>query len=82
MSFPGGRLEPGESPVAGALREAAEEVGLDPSLVEIVGELAPLATLSSTAAITPFVGILAGRPRLSRPTRTRSATSSTSRSPS
>ena len=64
VSFPGGRLEPGESPVAGALREATEEVGLDPASVEIIGELAPLSTMSSTAAITPFVATLPGRPEL------------------
>ena len=64
VSFPGGRLEPEESPVAGALREATEEIGLDPSLVEIIGELAPLSTMSSTAGITPFVGVLARRPDL------------------
>ena len=47
VSFPGGRLDSGESPEAGALREAAEEVGLDPAQVEVVGRLTPLATFSS-----------------------------------
>ena len=65
VAFPGGRLEPGEEPVAGALREAHEEVGLDPAEVEIVGSLAPLATLSSESRITPFVGLLERRPHLS-----------------
>ncbi len=64
VSFPGGRLEPGESPEDGARREAAEEVGLDPATVEVVGRLTPLATFSSRSAITPVVGLLAGRPRL------------------
>jgi 8-oxo-dGTP pyrophosphatase MutT (NUDIX family) len=64
VSFPGGRLEPEESPVEGALREATEEIDLDPALVEIIGELAPLSTMSSTSAITPFVGVLAQRPAL------------------
>lgn len=63
VAFPGGRLEPGELPVAAALREAAEEVALDPRDVEIIGELAPLATISGTS-ITPFVGVLASRPTL------------------
>jgi 8-oxo-dGTP pyrophosphatase MutT (NUDIX family) len=64
VAFPGGRLEPGEEALAAALREAAEEVGLDPNLVEIIGELSPLATLSSGSAITPFVGIVEQRPVL------------------
>src|SRR4051812_28544191 len=64
VSFPGGRLDPGEEAVAAALREASEEVGLDPAQVEIVGQLAPLTTMSSAAAITPFVGVLAARPVL------------------
>src|SRR5689334_2657806 len=39
VSFPGGRIEAGETPEAAALREAAEEVGLDPRLPELVGRL-------------------------------------------
>ncbi|HWC37859.1 MAG TPA: CoA pyrophosphatase, partial [Acidimicrobiales bacterium] len=64
VAFPGGRLEPGEEPEAGALREAHEEVDLDPTVVQIVGSLGPLATVSSGSRITPFVGVLEGRPHL------------------
>jgi 8-oxo-dGTP pyrophosphatase MutT (NUDIX family) len=64
VSFPGGRLDAGETPEAGALRESAEEVGLDPSQVQVVGRLTPLATFSSSATITPVVGVLPGVPRL------------------
>jgi 8-oxo-dGTP pyrophosphatase MutT (NUDIX family) len=64
VSFPGGRLDAGEAPEAGALREAAEEVGLDTTQVEVVGRLTPLVTFSSSASITPVVGTLAGAPRL------------------
>lgn len=39
VSFPGGSLEPGESPAEGALREAAEETGLDPSGVQVFAVL-------------------------------------------
>ncbi|MDR1214750.1 MAG: CoA pyrophosphatase [Propionibacteriaceae bacterium] len=39
VSFPGGGIEPGESAVAAALREAAEEVGLVPGSVSVLGEL-------------------------------------------
>ncbi len=64
VAFPGGRLEAGEAPVEAARREAAEEVGLDPAAVEVVGQLAPVTTSSSTSVVTPFVGLLAGHPRL------------------
>ena len=64
VSFPGGRLDPEESPLAAALREAAEEIDLDPDAVDIVGQLEPLATLSSRSGITPFVGVLDHRPTL------------------
>ncbi len=64
VSFPGGRLDDGEDPEAGARREAAEEVGLDPVAVEAVGRLTPLVTFSSTARITPVVAVLAHAPDL------------------
>lgn len=62
VSFPGGRVEPDESPLDAACREAHEEIALDPSSVEIVGELDHLATVSSGSGIVPFVGVLPGRP--------------------
>ena len=39
IAFPGGRIEPGEGPLAAALREANEEVGLDSKFVEPIGYL-------------------------------------------
>ncbi|HEX2850124.1 MAG TPA: CoA pyrophosphatase [Acidimicrobiales bacterium] len=65
VAFPGGRLEPDETPVQAALREAWEEVGLDPDTVTIVGRLGRMATISSPmSSIHPFVGVLPGRPEL------------------
>ncbi len=64
VSFPGGRVEPGEDALAAALREAHEEIGLEPALVRPVGYLAPAAAFSTGAPITPVVATLPGRPDL------------------
>jgi 8-oxo-dGTP pyrophosphatase MutT (NUDIX family) len=61
ISFPGGRMDPGETPVETALREAHEEVGLDPSLVTFHGELDHLDTVVSRSYIVPLVARLARR---------------------
>jgi 8-oxo-dGTP pyrophosphatase MutT (NUDIX family) len=58
ISFPGGRMDPGETATQTALREAHEEVGLDPSLVTIVGELSHVNTVVSMSYIIPKVGLL------------------------
>ncbi len=57
VSFPGGRLEAGETLIEGALREAAEEIGLDAGSVELLGYLDPLATISGYR-VTPVVAWL------------------------
>lgn len=62
VSFPGGRRDPGETLVEAALREAAEEVALDPSTAEVIGELDHLRTVTSGSFIVPFVAVLPGRP--------------------
>ena len=64
VSFPGGGQEPGEDLTQTALREAHEEIGLDPLDVEVVGELDHLATIMSRSFIVPFVGFLSARPHL------------------
>ena len=64
MSFPGGRLDPGETPIETALREAHEEVGLDPAVPNVVGELAHLNTIVSRSYIVPVVSVLDHRPHV------------------
>jgi 8-oxo-dGTP pyrophosphatase MutT (NUDIX family) len=55
ISFPGGRVEPEDPTLADtALREAAEEVGLDPLRVAVLGQLAPYETVTGYR-VTPVV---------------------------
>jgi 8-oxo-dGTP pyrophosphatase MutT (NUDIX family) len=64
VAFPGGRLDGDEGVVEGALREAHEEVGLDPGSVTVIGELSAMPTVSSNTVMTPVVGFLGTRPVL------------------
>ena len=56
VSFPGGKLDPGETPVEAALRETWEEVGVDPERVEVVGSFPDLWLGPSSNAVTPVLG--------------------------
>jgi 8-oxo-dGTP pyrophosphatase MutT (NUDIX family) len=57
ISFPGGRQDhPGEDLRTTALREAQEEIGLEPDEVEVVGALPPVGTFVTGYRIFPFVG--------------------------
>jgi 8-oxo-dGTP pyrophosphatase MutT (NUDIX family) len=59
ISFPGGRQDhPAEDLRETALREAHEEIGLDPSAVELVGALPPVGTFVTRYRIFPFVGLI------------------------
>jgi len=59
ISFPGGAYQEGDGTlVDAALRECAEEVGLVPSGVEVLGELDDVATSTSSYIISPFVALI------------------------
>lgn len=62
VSLPGGRVDPGESMEETALREAAEEVGLDGRTVEVVGRLTPLHIPVSGHLLHPVVAVAPSRP--------------------
>ena len=63
VSFPGGRMEPDDHDLsATALREAQEELGIDPTNVEMIGRLTELYIPASNFMMHPFVGLISGRP--------------------
>ncbi|HRR09860.1 MAG TPA: CoA pyrophosphatase [Rhodothermales bacterium] len=55
VSFPGGRIEPQESPEEAAYREAQEEVGIDPAQLRVIGRLSELYIPPSNFLVQPFV---------------------------
>jgi 8-oxo-dGTP pyrophosphatase MutT (NUDIX family) len=57
VAFPGGRVEPGEDAIAAALREANEEIGLDPSLADPVGRLDDYCTVTGFV-VTPVIAVV------------------------
>ena len=61
IAFPGGHREPGEDARAAALREASEEVALEPRRVEVAGELDDRPVITRFV-VTPVVGLVAEPP--------------------
>lgn len=60
ISFPGGRQDPDDADLAAtALREAEEEIALDPAAVELAGALTPVSTFVTGYRVHPFVGLVA-----------------------
>lgn len=57
IAFPGGKIDPGESPVEAALREAHEELGIDPAAVKVIGTSDVYRTHSGFE-ITPVLGLV------------------------
>jgi 8-oxo-dGTP pyrophosphatase MutT (NUDIX family) len=62
ISLPGGATDPGETLVQAALREAHEEIGVDPARVRVLGELTPVYVLVSGFTLHPIVGVTDERP--------------------
>ena len=65
ISLPGGATDPGEAIVAAALREASEEIGVDPAAVRVLGELTPVHVIVSGFTLHPIVGVTDARPEFS-----------------
>jgi 8-oxo-dGTP pyrophosphatase MutT (NUDIX family) len=57
VAFPGGRIDPGETPCQAALREAQEELGLEPGQVTVFGEADDYRTVTGYQ-VTPVVGLV------------------------
>ncbi|MEX2602364.1 MAG: CoA pyrophosphatase [Balneolaceae bacterium] len=64
ISFPGGRSDNGETPSGTALRETREEIGVPEESIEIAGTLTKLFLDRSNNLITPVVGYLPSKPKL------------------
>ena len=66
VSLPGGRVEDGETFEAAALRDATEEIGIDPGAVDLLGRLTPLHIPASGFLLHPIVGYTSMRPAFQR----------------
>ena len=67
IAFPGGAVDPGESPQQAALREAYEEVRLDPATVRVLGELPAALIQVSAFRVHPIVGTAPAAPLSPQP---------------
>jgi 8-oxo-dGTP pyrophosphatase MutT (NUDIX family) len=63
ISFPGGKIEVGETALAAAIRECEEEIGIAPSQIKVCGSLPCIAT-SSGFIVSPWIGLLMEQPKL------------------
>lgn len=57
IAFPGGRIDSGEGPAEAAVREAWEELGLEPAHVKLIAELDPYVTVTGYR-VMPVIGIV------------------------
>ncbi len=59
VAFPGGRVDPTDVTLLDtALREAQEEVGIDPQTVDVLGAFPEMSTLTSGITVAPFAGVI------------------------
>lgn len=58
ISFPGGRLDDGETPIEAAIRELHEETGINADDVTVLGTLSNLYIPPSNSSVTPVVGVM------------------------
>lgn len=63
VSLPGGKAEPGETPIETALREGEEEIGVDRHKVKVVGQMTGFNVAVSSIFVTPVVGVYNDRPQ-------------------
>ncbi|XP_049876422.1 mitochondrial coenzyme A diphosphatase NUDT8-like [Pectinophora gossypiella] len=56
ISFPGGKMDEGETPIQAALRETQEEIGLSPTKIDVWGHGPPIQGRDKKFLITPVIG--------------------------
>lgn len=67
ISFPGGRLDEGETPEQAARRETEEEIGIERTNIQLLGPLSRIHVPPSNSDIHPFIGFTEQEPRIASP---------------